>query len=79
MIDSTTFEVDARGLNCPLPLLKAKKALNALAPGACLRVLATDSGSVRDFRVFCEQSGHALLESAENDGIYCYVLQKRSS
>ena len=78
MIDSTTLEVDARGLSCPLPLLKAKKALNGLAPGACVRVLATDSGSVRDFRVFCEQSGHVLLESVENDGIYCHVLQKRS-
>ena len=63
---------------CPLPLLKAKKALNALAPGALLRVLATDTGSVRDFRVFCEQSGNVLLESAERDGVYRYLLQKRA-
>ena len=70
--------VDARGLNCPLPLLKAKKALNALPGGALLRVLATDTGSVRDFRVFCEQSGTLLVESSESDGVYSYVLRKRS-
>ena len=72
-------EVDARGMSCPLPLLKAKKALNALGPGALLRVLATDTGSVRDFRVFCEQSGNVLLESAELDGVYSYLLQKRAN
>lgn len=70
-------EVDARGLSCPLPLLKAKKALNALASGEQLSVLATDSGSVRDFRVFCEQSGHLLVEFAEEDGVYRYLLQKK--
>ena len=70
-------EVDARGLMCPLPLLKAKKALNGLPAGALLRVLATDTGSVRDFRVFCEQSGNVLLDSDEADGVYTYVLRKR--
>jgi tRNA 2-thiouridine synthesizing protein A len=69
-------EVDARGLSCPLPLLKAKKALNALACGELLRVLSTDTGSVRDFRVFCEQSGHELLESGEQNGVYVHVLRK---
>ncbi|MBP8924535.1 MAG: sulfurtransferase TusA family protein [Pseudomonadales bacterium] len=77
-MQQTIDEVDARGMSCPLPLLKAKKALNALAPGALLRVLATDAGSVRDFRVFCEQSGDVLLESAECDGVYRYLLQKRA-
>ena len=72
------MEVDARGLLCPLPLLKAKKALNALAPGALLRVLATDTGSVRDFRVFCSQSGTALLESSEAGGVFSFVLRKKS-
>jgi tRNA 2-thiouridine synthesizing protein A len=76
-VNVVTAEVDARGLACPLPLLKAKKALNALGPGECLRVWATDSGSVRDFRVFCEQSGHRLLESLENAGVYSYLLQKK--
>lgn len=56
-------EVDARGLQCPLPLLKAKQALNKMNAGDLLRVLSTDAGSVRDFEVFARQTGHALLES----------------
>jgi tRNA 2-thiouridine synthesizing protein A len=72
-------EVDARGLQCPLPLLKAKKALNALPPGGLLRVFATDTGSVRDFRVFCEQSGTVLVESAETGGVFSYLLRKREN
>lgn len=72
-------EVDARGMSCPLPLLKAKKALNGMAGGERLRVLSTDAGSVRDFRVFCEQSGNLLLESGESEGVYVYVLQKRGA
>jgi tRNA 2-thiouridine synthesizing protein A len=71
-------EVDARGMACPLPLLKAKKALNGMVPGERLRVICTDPGSVRDFRVFCEQSGNLLLESSDADGVLTYVLQKRS-
>ncbi len=70
-------EVDATGLACPMPLLKAKRALNAMQVGQRLRVLATDQGSVRDFRVFAEQSGHLLLDSAEVDGVYRYLLEKR--
>jgi tRNA 2-thiouridine synthesizing protein A len=70
-------EVDAIGLACPMPLLKAKRALNAMQAGQRLRVLATDQGSVRDFQVFAEQSGHHLLESAEANGVYSYLLQKR--
>jgi tRNA 2-thiouridine synthesizing protein A len=69
--------LDVRGLNCPMPLLKAKKALNELEPAALLRVLATDPGSVRDFEVFSRQSGHALLESREADGIFYYLLRKK--
>jgi tRNA 2-thiouridine synthesizing protein A len=69
-------ELDVKGLDCPLPLLKAKLALNRMARGEQLRVWATDGGSVRDFRVFCEQSGHLLLESSECDGVYAYLLQK---
>tara|TARA_R110002073_G_scaffold335533_3_gene527781 strand:- start:930 stop:1112 length:183 start_codon:yes stop_codon:yes gene_type:complete len=60
-----------------MPLLKAKRALNAMQAGQQLRVLATDQGSVRDFRVFAEQSGHLLLDSTEADGIYNYLLEKR--
>ena len=70
-------ELDATGLACPMPLLKAKRALNAMQVGQQLRVLATDQGSVRDFRVFAEQSGHLLLDSAEVDGVYSYLLEKR--
>ena len=69
--------VDAKGLNCPMPLLKAKKALNELSPGSLLRVLATDPGSVKDFHVFAQQSGHKLLESNDDGGTYSYLLQKR--
>ena len=61
-----------------MPLLKAKKALNEMGAHEVLRVLATDPGSVRDFEVFSRQSGHALLESGENDGVYFYVLQKKA-
>lgn len=70
-------EVDAIGLACPMPLLQAKRALNAMQVGQRLRVLATDQGSVRDFRVFAEQSGHLLLDSTETDGVYTYLLEKK--
>ncbi len=70
-------ELDATGLDCPLPLLKAKQMLNKLATGEKLRVRATDSGSVRDFRVFCQLSGNKLLEFSELDGVYSYLLQKQ--
>lgn len=68
--------VDARGLDCPLPLLKAKQALNKMQAGQTLEVTATDQGSVRDFSVFSRQSGHALLVSDESAGVYRYVLRK---
>lgn len=70
--------LDTKGLTCPMPLLKAKQALNALAPAALLRVYATDPGSVRDFVVFSRQSGHELLESNEQDGVFSYLLKKKS-
>lgn len=75
-MDESIHEVDARGLQCPLPLLKAKKGLNGLSAGALLRVLSTDPGSVRDFRVFCEQSGNILLESDDSDGTYAFLIRK---
>jgi tRNA 2-thiouridine synthesizing protein A len=70
--------LDARGLNCPMPLLKAKKALNELPAAGLLRVIATDPGSVRDFEVFSRQSGHQLLESTEHAGTYRYLLRKKA-
>jgi tRNA 2-thiouridine synthesizing protein A len=69
-------ELDARGLRCPLPLLKAKMALHELAVGQLLRVLATDAGSVRDFQAYANLSGHLLVSSAERDGYYCFILKK---
>ncbi|MDE1195250.1 response regulator SirA [Pseudomonas sp. Bc-h] len=69
-------ELDASGLNCPLPLLKAKMELNRLASGAVLKVTATDAGSQRDFRTFARLAGHALLHEESANGIYLYWLRK---
>jgi len=68
--------LDATGLDCPMPLLKAKQCLNKMAVGECLRVVATDAGSVRDFKSFADLSGHCLLESRVDESRYIYVLQK---
>lgn len=68
--------LDACGLTCPLPLLKAKQALNKLDSGQVLAIVCTDPGSVRDFKVFSDQSGHDLLSSRESDGKYYYELRK---
>lgn len=70
-------EVDARGLNCPLPILKAKKALSEMASGEVLRVYATDSGSLRDFQAFAKQTGNELLEQQTQDADYIHVLRRR--
>jgi tRNA 2-thiouridine synthesizing protein A len=69
-------EVDATGLTCPMPLLKAKRALNGMAVGACLRVRATDPGAPRDFQAFCQQSGHELLSSEVHGGTFELLLRK---
>lgn len=71
-----TQELDARGLRCPLPLLKAKQALRDLASGDTLRVLATDAGSMRDFQAYAQLSGQLLEMAAEQGGTYCYRLRK---
>lgn len=72
-------ELDVQGLNCPMPLLKAKQALNRLSDGELLRVLATDPGSVRDFEVFSAQSGNELLDSQTQGETFVYLLRKRAS
>ncbi len=69
-------ELDARGLNCPLPILKAKKAINALESGQVLKIIATDPGSVKDFEAFAKQTGNELLESSEAGGEYTFLLKK---
>jgi tRNA 2-thiouridine synthesizing protein A len=73
----TTIELDTRGLNCPLPVLKAQKAMRALATGDRLRVLATDPKAPADFAQFCEASGHALVEETRLDDHVLLVIEKR--
>ncbi len=70
-------EVDARGLNCPLPILKAKKALAELQSGDVLKVVATDPGSIRDFQAFARQSGNELLEQATAGDEFIHYLRRR--
>jgi len=69
-------ELDATGLNCPLPILRAKKSLTGLSAGQILRVVATDPGSVKDFEAFAKQTGNKLLESGEEDGKFIFLLEK---
>ncbi|NMM44716.1 sulfurtransferase TusA family protein [Rhodospirillaceae bacterium KN72] len=70
-------ELDATGLKCPLPVLKARRALNRLQAGDILRVSATDPGSPADMRAFCEGQGHILHSSTERDGVFRYEIEKR--
>ena len=70
--------VDARQLPCPMPLLRAKQALNRMPAGAVLCLVATDKGSVRDVRAFCELAGHELLEQNECDGEFVHLLRKKN-
>jgi tRNA 2-thiouridine synthesizing protein A len=71
--------LDARGMNCPLPVLKAKLVLRDLDVGGTLEVLATDPGSVSDFAAFCRMTGHILLESGHSEGHFRYLLKKAGS
>ena len=69
--------LDTSGLNCPLPILKAKRTLNGLPSGALLRVLATDPVTRRDFPAFCRQTGHELVETGESEaGVYGFLIRK---
>lgn len=70
-------ELNARGLNCPLPILKAKKALAAMTSGQLLRVVCTDAGSVRDFNAFAKQTGNDMVASETAGPEYVYVLKRR--
>ncbi|GGE66318.1 hypothetical protein GCM10008020_08330 [Massilia psychrophila] len=70
-------ELDARGLNCPLPILKAKKALAEMETGEVLRILATDSGSVRDFQAFAKQTGNALLSHTQNGLEFTFLMRRK--
>ena len=70
-------EVDTRGLNCPLPILKAKKALSDVASGQLLKVVATDSGSLRDFQAFAKQTGNELVEQQTVGEEFIHILRRR--
>lgn len=70
-------ETDARGLHCPLPILRCKKSLSDLAAGQVLKIMATDPGSVKDFKAFCVQTGHELLQLEEHEQIFTFYIKKR--
>jgi len=70
-------ELDARGLNCPLPILKAKKALNEMQSGQVLKIVATDRGSVKDFEAFCKQTGNDLLSQAAAEKEFTFYLKRK--
>lgn len=72
-------EVDARNLNCPLPILRCKKALNELSAEQVLKIMATDPGSKKDFEAFCRQTGHHLLSLQEQEGVFTFFIRKRSA
>lgn len=68
--------LDTKGLNCPLPILKARKALQDVAAGETLEILSTDPGSVADFEAFCRQTGNELLESSNDDSVFRFVIRR---
>jgi tRNA 2-thiouridine synthesizing protein A len=70
-------ELDARGLNCPLPILRTKKALTDMASGQVLRIMATDPGALKDFQAFCKQTGNALLLSDTKDNEFIFFMPKK--
>lgn len=69
-------ELDASGLNCPLPILRAKKALGDMSRGQVLKIISTDQGSVKDFEAFAKQTNNPLLSSAEDGGKFVFMLRK---
>ena len=70
--------LDAKGLNCPLPILKAKKALKDVPSGGTLEIIATDPGSVADFEAFCRTTGNELLDSKSDGGVYTFLIKHTS-
>jgi tRNA 2-thiouridine synthesizing protein A len=70
-------EIDTRGLNCPIPILRAKKALNDMQSGQVLRILATDPGSVKDFQAFSKQTGNELLQHGEANREFTFLLKRK--
>ena len=70
-------ELDARGMNCPLPILRARKALNEMSTGQVLRVVATDPGSTKDFESFCKQTGNELLSQSADAKEFVFYMRKK--
>ncbi len=70
--------LDVKGMNCPLPVLRANRALRSMRPGERLRVLATDRAAVADFQSFCRETGHALLAWSEENGVFSFVIRRRA-
>lgn len=75
MADAT---LDAKGLNCPLPIIKAKKAIKDLPMGGTLEILATDPGAVKDFAAFCRTTGNEMMEQDEGAGVFRFVIKRAS-
>lgn len=69
--------LDLKGLRCPLPVLRANRALRQMPAGARLRVLATDQAAIADFQAFCRESGHALLAWSEDSGVFSFLIRRR--
>jgi tRNA 2-thiouridine synthesizing protein A len=72
-------EIDASNLNCPLPILRCKKGLSEIDPGQTLKIVATDPGSVNDFKAFCKQTGHELLDTDEDQSVFTFFIKKRAA
>ena len=70
-------ELDARGLNCPLPILRAKKSLNDMQTGQILKIVATDPGAVKDFQAFCKQTGNELLSHAQAEREFLFFVKRK--
>lgn len=71
--------LDAKGMNCPLPILKARKALKEVPDGGTLEIFATDPGSVADFQAFCRQTGNELVEQSEDGSVYHFLIKKSAA
>jgi tRNA 2-thiouridine synthesizing protein A len=70
--------LDVKGMNCPLPVLRANRSLRSMAPGERLRVLSTDRASVADFQAYCRETGHSLLAWSEEGGVFSFVIRRRA-
>lgn len=78
MSDAPDTILDVKGMSCPLPVLRANRALRGMPPGAVLRVLATDRAAAADFAAFCQETGHDLLHQDEDDGVLSFTIRRRA-